>query len=1281
MAATAATATRTERGSPPPDATFPDLHAFVDELLAQPAWNPGNKAIIGTPADTLSPWSETHILQDLGQYPKFYWELTQAERDDIGPVICIAQRRAPKQGVTNIGKVDKELMALRRGFRRFPDINQARSIIAAKHHTDATEAAYSTKKQAKANTKAAAKSKGTPRRRATAASGPAEVPSDFDDRLEKGLAKVLGRAAVAGSTNPFVQPPLPGGPPPQYQYGQPFFGQSQGTLAASGYQGLTPQTAPYFQYAQPSTVQGGSQPPLSQTQGGFQQPPPQDQGGSQQPQFQFPAGFQQAAPQLQASFQQLVPQLDPQTGLPTGYYQLGPTQVSPQQTDTGPSLTGQAGPPSPSGGTTGLPQFTQGPVHPSRLVLQPGTAAAQVATDMGAVTPTAQGLSVSTTAAGVHAIIPPGPPGPAARDTEQAATGQEVRKKKKKKIIQVGPVKKQRGPGPGKGGGGSGSATGTKASSMNENIPQKRVSRRVANRADAQSAKSACEQVSDTTDQSEQVTDKVVRSALTVSQVKAVGSILDLTSGMELEFHWTSAHSLPSEVLDKLEKGLSVLVSAQWLLEPEPLMYHFVRPKQGVEVTSAFHQAWQAVALFMRLCLASQFLHATASGVYRHYTWCEIKQPNSIRHRIYAPPLALCGLPVHQANAARQSKLFKPFLQSADQKRQSKLIMASHSDRVSGFHHAPRIDNSGPNPVFLINGVALDWLTVDTGCESVIISDWTAKRIGITPSMRQKKAISLITADAVTTAPVDRTWDTVEIAINPYTSATTTVQVKLTIVPSKTKETLVGMSVIGRIGLTPNPYKQTMTYYTRWWEEESPTAELPAIFNVDLINNSISAATSSRIQPITLAYAGRLVATPPPRPPTLYESLCTGPLGVPQADSDVRSVRVQLEFRDQLDMQSIIAHFQRTLRSLTDPPPPAVLLAARYGSPLDQNFVDIHEQTAVNSEGIVIVELCSGLCATTEALVRNGVKIRRVYACEIEPSIRIVAQQRLATLVQLFPHLITAEAIATCHEALPEDITKINAQHVAAIEPPNFIVAGFPCQGFSSAATRPLGLRDTRTALFYTCVEFVHMVYRHHGPCVWLFENVDATDHRDTTVAYEYNHLIKGILGQGVAFDAVAVGSYAHRHRRFWTNGIPASLLSHMVDQAFVHRITTQSVSEIIEPHHEAQLAAHESVPGSYVVNEKGKPLRAFSTFVTVKGSHAYRDNGHSLLVNIHTNQLEEPSANEREAAMGFMVGTTQNPAVSEADRVRMLGGTMDMHQIKYVTGAILVFQHAFFLN
>jgi hypothetical protein len=80
----------------------------------------------------------------------------------------------------------------------------------------------------------------------------------------------------------------------------------------------------------------------------------------------------------------------------------------------------------------------------------------------------------------------------------------------------------------------------------------------------------------------------------------------------------------------------------------------------------------------------------------------------------------------------------------------------------------------------------------------------------------------------------------------------------------------------------------------------------------------------------------------------------------------------------------------------------------------------------------------------------------------------------------------------------------------------------------------------------------------------------------------EYNQVVKGILGPGYAFDAVAVGSYAHRFRRFWTNLIPTTLLHSMVEKQFASRSPDQSVQDILEPGREAQLALHNRAPGPH---------------------------------------------------------------------------------------------------
>ena len=64
-------------------------------------------------------------------------------------------------------------------------------------------------------------------------------------------------------------------------------------------------------------------------------------------------------------------------------------------------------------------------------------------------------------------------------------------------------------------------------------------------------------------------------------------------------------------------------------------------------------------------------------------------------------------------------------------------------------------------------------------------------------------------------------------------------------------------------------------------------------------------------------------------------------------------------------------------------------------------------------------------------------------------------------------------------------------------------------------------------------------------------------------------------------------------------------------------------------------------------------------------------------------NREQEPTALERERAMGFMENTTAAPTdrIKEADRRRLLGSTMDMHALTFLVGCIQVFQQAFFAD
>jgi hypothetical protein len=264
---------------------------------------------------------------------------------------------------------------------------------------------------------------------------------------------------------------------------------------------------------------------------------------------------------------------------------------------------------------------------------------------------------------------------------------------------------------------------------------------------------------------------------------------------------------------------------------------------------------------------------------------------------------------------------------------------------------------------------------------------------------------------------------------------------------------------------------------------------------------------------------------------------------------------------------------------------PSLILLDRYRDlrPLNQDLIAIAEP-AMN-QGLIVVELCGGILSATEALIRTGIRIQQLYVCEIDPKAKTLAAARLQVLSKMFPELLPSEAFASCFSFLPQDIALIKQEHVQKLGPVDLIICGFPCHGFSRATRRAQGLHDPRSSVFFDMVDLIHEITYTHGNCGWLIENVDATDHRNALVRDEYNEVVKGILGPGYAFDAVAVGSYAHKFRRFWTNLIPTTLLHSMVEKQFSSRSPDQSVQDILEPGREAQLALHDRAPGPHSVN------------------------------------------------------------------------------------------------
>jgi hypothetical protein len=110
----------------------------------------------------------------------------------------------------------------------------------------------------------------------------------------------------------------------------------------------------------------------------------------------------------------------------------------------------------------------------------------------------------------------------------------------------------------------------------------------------------------------------------------------------------------------------------------------------------------------------------------------------------------------------------------------------------------------------------------------------------------------------------------------------------------------------------------------------------------------------------------------------------------------------------------------------------------------------------------------------------------------------------------VFPELLKPSALEGFHSFFPQNVELIGNFHMLAMEKPDLIVAGFPCQGFSRASGQARGLADPRTRLFLETMRVIHLIHRRRGHCGWLIENVDATDHPIDSVEKDFNEVING---------------------------------------------------------------------------------------------------------------------------------------------------------------------------
>jgi hypothetical protein len=105
------------------------------------------------------------------------------------------------------------------------------------------------------------------------------------------------------------------------------------------------------------------------------------------------------------------------------------------------------------------------------------------------------------------------------------------------------------------------------------------------------------------------------------------------------------------------------------------------------------------------------------------------------------------------------------------------------------------------------------------------------------------------------TKAFDRTIDPIPFVFNPGTKDETIVMAQVVVKNSAADTMLLGMSVIGKIGLVPHPYKGTLKYYVDWETQGSRSAHLARVFDVELGRPERKSVRSTACEEVYSGYA------------------------------------------------------------------------------------------------------------------------------------------------------------------------------------------------------------------------------------------------------------------------------------------------------------------------------------------------------------------------------------------------------------------------------------------
>ena len=334
------------------------------------------------------------------------------------------------------------------------------------------------------------------------------------------------------------------------------------------------------------------------------------------------------------------------------------------------------------------------------------------------------------------------------------------------------------------------------------------------------------------------------------------------------------------------------------------------------------------------------------------------------------------------------------------------------------------------------------------------------------------------------------------------------------------------------------------------------------------------------------------------------------------------------------------------------------------------------------AEGIVLYEPFGGLCAGLEMALRNGFTVRQYIYSDLDPLAQQVARHRIRQLQTMYPHQFPEQAVEGCFSSLPMDIRQVTSHHLqqamtAAPVKQWLVVAGWPCQDLSTAGSC-LGLRGDRSQLLYDLVRVVGMLQQLSPvPPAYLIENVALQLHKQQQISVGDFNTITAMIGHPITVDAAQFGSLAHRTRNYWTNLCDTTKMQSALQ--FVRRNPGRSTDIALGPNRLAQPVTHYDYPPQYPCNAIGQQRAAWPTLVSRPQSYAFRPGQPGSVLDVSDPaypRWDEPTAEEREVALGYLPGSTAAEGVSEAQRCKVLGQCIDANSLQVLMATAKAWWH-----